>query len=221
MKYVINISSTTPATLNLWQITEDINIMKFKKLIATSLATLSLLGTTVTTVNAGDKGSWIKVTAASPLYNKKGKKIYLGHGKRRALSKVRKGDVFVILGTKKIKSKKYYHIYKNGFLRVSSAKIINEINRKQKIKWPTPTWQSKHLVDTSGDIYEQIKKAYDLHGDDRSEAFKEIAFEKQMLNTKTGEIFGGLEPFESIIKTDYYNHMEAVTGKPFTDDTLH
>ena len=74
------------------------------------------------------------------------------------------------------------------------------------------------MVDTSGDIYEQIKKTYELQG---LEAFKEIAFEKQMLNTKTGEIFSGLEPFESIIKTDYYNHMEAVTGKPFTDDTLH
>lgn len=207
-------------TLNLWQIWEGINIMKFKKLIATSLATLSLLGTTVTTVNAADKGSWIKVTAASPLYNKKGKKIYLGHGKRRALSKVRKGDVYVILGTKKIKSKKYYHIYKNGFLRVSSAKIINEINKKQKIKWPTPTWQSKHLVDTNGDIYEQIKKAYELQGDDRVEAIKEIAHEKQMLDTITGEILGGQEDFESKIKNEYYDHMEAVTGKPYTDDTL-
>lgn len=196
-------------------------IMKFKKLIATSLATLSLLGTTVTTVNAADKGSWIKVTAASPLYNKKGKKIYLGHGKRRALSKVRKGDVFVILGTKKIKRKKYYHIYKNGFLRASSAKIINEINKNQKIKWPTPTWQSKHLVDTSGDIYEQIKKAYELQGDDRVEAIKEIAHEKQMLDTITGEILGGQEDFESKIKNEYYDHMEAVTGKPYTDDTLH
>ena len=200
---------------------EGVNIMKFKKLIATSLATLSLLGTTVTTVNAADKGSWIKVTAASPLYNKKGKKIYLGHGKRRVLSKVRKGDVYVILGTKKIKSKKYYHIYKNGFLRTSSAKVINEINKKQKIKWPTPTWQSKHLVDTSGDIYEQIKKAYELQGDDRVEAIKEIAHEKQMLDTITGEILGGQEDFESKIKNEYYDHMEAVTGKPFTDDTLH
>lgn len=195
--------------------------MKIRKLIAISLTAVSLLGTTASTVNAADKGSWIKVIAASPIYNKKGKKIYLGHGKRRVLSKVRKGDVYVILGTKKIKSKKYYHIYKNGFLKVSDAKLTYEVNKKAKEKWPTSTWQSKHLVDTSGDIYEQIKRAYELQGDDRLEAFKEIAFEKQMLNTKNGEILGGLEPFESIIKTDYYNHMEAITGKPFTDDTLH
>lgn len=195
--------------------------MKFQKIIAISLASVSLLGTTATSVNAADKGSWIKVIAASPIYNKKGKKIYLGHGKRRVLSKVRKGDMYVIFGTKKIKNKKYYHILKNGFLKVSDARLTYEVNKKAKEKWPTPTWQSKHLVDTSGDIYEQIKKAYELQGDDRVEAIKEIALEKQMLDTITGEILGGQEDFESKIKNEYYDHMEAVTGKPFTDDTLH
>lgn len=64
--------------------------MKFKKFIATSLATLSLLGTTATTVNAADKGSWIKVTAASPLYNKKGKKFILAMGSVVACQKLEK-----------------------------------------------------------------------------------------------------------------------------------
>lgn len=195
--------------------------MKFRKLIAAGLASVTLLSATATTVNAADKGSWIIVKRSAPVYNKKGKKIYRGRRKFRHLLKVKKGDFYIILGTKKLKNKKFYEVQKNYFLKVSDAKLTNEVNKKVKEKWPSPTWQSKHLVDTSGDIYEQTKKAYDMQGDDRLEAFKEIANEKQMLNTTTGEILGGLEPFESIIKTDYYNHMEAITGKPFTDDTLH
>lgn len=39
--------------------------------------------------------------------------------------------------------------------------------------------------------------------------------------TDNGEIFGGLDPFESMIETDYYNQMAVVTGKPFIKETLH
>ena len=186
--------------------------MKFKKIVAAGVASLTLIATSVNVVSAHSVGTVILLNANMPAYNAKGKKIK----KARPFSK---GDLYKILGTKKIKGKKFYRLTKKKYIIAKDSKLIDD--RTIPPEKPFKEWQSKHLVDTSGDIYEQIKKAYDLHGDDRLEAFKEIAFEKQMLNTKTGEIFGGLEPFESIIKTDYYNHMEAVTGKPFTDDTLH
>ena len=187
--------------------------MKFGKLLATGLAAVTLLGTATTTVNAFVQRPELTIIKKTYAYNSKGK---------RKGKPYYKGWKFALLETRKIKGKKYYRVGKNKYILASKVKkYIPHVYEPDYSKPLQPKWQSKHLVDTNGDIYEQTKKAYELHGDDRLEAFKEIANEKQMLNKTTGEIFGGLEPFESIIKTDYYNHMEAVTGKPFTDDTLH
>ena len=186
--------------------------MKFKKIVAAGVASLTLIATSVNVVSAHSVGTVILLNANMPAYNAKGKKIK----KARPFSK---GDLYKILGTKKIKGKKFYRLTKKKYIIAKDSKMIDD--RTIPPERPVKEWQSKHLVDTSGDIYEQTKKAYELQGDDRLEAFKEIANEKQMLNKTTGEIFGGLEPFESMIKNDYYFHLEAITGKPVTDDTLH
>lgn len=183
--------------------------MKFKKALAAGLASITLLSASATTVSAHSKGTLVDLTSDIPAYNAKGKKIK----KARPFSQ---GDVYEILGVKKIKGKKFYRLTKTKYVIANDSKIVKHIPPITV----RPKWQSKHLVDTSGDIYEQTWKAYQLHGDDRLEAFKEIAKQKDML-TDNGEIFGGLDPFESMIKTDYYNHMAVVTGKPFTEDTLH
>lgn len=183
--------------------------MKFKKVLAVGLASLTLLSASATTVSAHSKGTLVDLTSDIPAYNAKGKKIKKVHP-------FSQGDLYEILGVKKIKGKKFYRLTKTKYVIADDSKIVKHIPPITV----RPKWESKHLVDTSGDIYEQIWKAYQLHGDDRLEAFKEIAKQKDML-TDNGEIFGGLDPFESMIKTDYYNHMAVVTGKPFTEETLH
>lgn len=55
------------------------------------------------------------VRRSAPVYNKKGKKIYRGHRKFRHLLKAKKGDFYVILGTKKLKNKKFYEVQKIFF----------------------------------------------------------------------------------------------------------
>lgn len=182
--------------------------MKFKKVLAAGLASITLLSTSATTVSAHSKGTLVDLTNDIPAYNAKGKKIKKAHP-------FYQGDLYEILGIKKIKGKKFYRLTKTKYVIADDSKIVKHIPSITV----RPKWESKHLVDTSGDIYEQTWKAYQLHGDDRLEAFKEIAYQKQML-TNSGEILGGVESFETKIKTDYYNHMEAVTGKPFTEDTL-
>ena len=183
--------------------------MKLKKIIAIGLSTFALLGGSANVVSAHSKGTLVDLTSDIPAYNAKGKKIKKVHP-------FYQGDLYEILGVKKIKGKKFYRLTKTKYVIADDSKIVKHIPPITV----RPKWESKHLVDTSGDIYEQIWKAYQLHGDDRLEAFKEIAKQKDML-TDNGEIFGGLDPFESMIKTDYYNHMAVVTGKPFTEDTLH
>lgn len=191
--------------------------MKLKKVLAASLTSLALLSSSINVVNANiyvDKrfSSEYKATKTTFAYNSKGKKV----GKPYL-----KGWTFTSFGPKKIKGKKFYKVGKNKYILASNVKKVTyHVYEPDYSKPLTSNWQSKHLVDTSGDIYEQTWKAYQLHGDDRLEAFKEIAKQKDML-TDNGEIFGGLDPFESMIKTDYYNHMAVVTGKPFTEDTLH
>lgn len=187
--------------------------MKYKKIIVAGLASIALLGSNLTVVNA--------VPAPIQLITKKDTYTYNSKGKR--VGKIYyKGWWFDLLGTKQIKGKQYYRVGKNKYVRASKVRKYDlNVPEPDYDKPITPKWQSKHLVDTSGDIFEQTKKAYDLQGEERLEAFKEIANEKQMLNTYTGEIYGSLDAFESMIKTDYYNHMEVVTGKPFTEDTLH
>ena len=142
--------------------------MQFKKIIATGLATIALLGTSVTTVSAAK----LQLIRKSYVYNAKGKKTKKFY---------RKGKKIKVLSTKKIKGKKFYKIGKNKYVLFKNLKkkkaipkpVTTNTNEPQQPK--APSWESKHLVDTLPSLTDQIKKALTLSGDDRLEADKEIA----------------------------------------------
>ena len=151
--------------------------MKIRKIIATALASATLLGTAVTTVSAAQ----LQLVKKSYVYNAKGKKTK---------GTLRKGKTVKTLGTKKIKGKKFYKIGKNKYI------LFKNVSKKvaKTVTSPTPTtpkptvpeqpkqeWQSRHLVDTLPDINTQIAKALQLQGDDRLEAEKEIAAQLNIL----------------------------------------
>lgn len=143
--------------------------MKLNKIIATGLASLALLSTSVTTVSAAK----LQLIRKSYVYNVKGKKTKTLY---------RKGRKIKVLGTKKIKGKKYYRIGKNKYVLVknfkkkkTNYKTVVIPNAENSKKPQAPVWESKHLVDTLPSLTDQIKKALTLSGDDRLEADKEVA----------------------------------------------
>lgn len=83
--------------------------MRFKKVIAAGLASVALLGTAATSVSAAK----LQLIRKTYVYNAKGKKTK---------TKYRKGRKIKILGTKKIKGKKYYRIGKNKYILVKDFK---------------------------------------------------------------------------------------------------
>lgn len=91
-----------------------------------------------------------------------------------------------------MKSKKY-------FLKAFDAKLTYEVNKKVKEKWPSPNWQSKHLVDNSSDLPEEIYQAFSLIDveTDYVEALQEVANQMNMLDKQTGQIQGGQQSFEN------------------------
>jgi len=142
--------------------------MNFKKVIATGLASVALLGTAATSVSAAK----LQLIRKSYVYNAKGKKTKTVYHKGRKIK---------VLGTKKIKGKKYYRIGKKKYILVKNFKkkkatpkpaATNTTEPKQP---QAPVWESKHLVDTLPSLTEQIKKALTLSGDDRLEADREVA----------------------------------------------
>ena len=142
--------------------------MRLKKVIATGLASVALLGTAVTTVSAAK----LQLIRKSYVYNAKGKKTKKFY---------RKGKKIKVLSTKKIKGKKFYKIGKNKYVLYKNLKKKKAIpkpvttNTNEPKQPQAPVWESKHLVDTLPSLQEQIEKAFTLQGDDRLEADKEIA----------------------------------------------
>lgn len=143
--------------------------MKFKKVIATGLASITLLGTAVTTVSAAK----LQLVRKSYVYNAKGLKT----GKF-----YRKGKKVKVLSTKKIKGKKFYKIGKNKYVLFKNLKKKKAAPKPVAVPKPVvpqkpqePAWTSKHIVDTLPSLTDQIKKALSLSGEDRLEADKEIA----------------------------------------------
>lgn len=142
--------------------------MNFKKIVATGLASVVLLGTAATSVSAAK----LQLIRKTYVYNAKGKKTKTVY---------RKGRKIKVLGTKKIKGKKYYRIGKNKYVLVKNFKkkktapkpVATNTNEPKQPQ--APVWKSKHLVDTLPSLTDQIKKALTLSGDDRLEADKEIA----------------------------------------------
>ena len=153
--------------------------MKFKKLIATGLAAVSILGTTATTVSAAK----MQLAKKAYVYNVKGKRTKKHFAKNKSIN---------VIGKKKIKGRKFYKIGKNKYILVKnfSKPIVPETPAKQEQPTQEPAkepWQSKHLVDTLPSLSDQVKKALSLQGEDRLEADKEIASQLGMLN-KNGDI---------------------------------
>ena len=142
--------------------------MRLKKVIAAGLASVALLGTVATSVSAAK----LQLIRKTYVYNAKGK---------RTKTVYRKGRKIKVLGTKKIKGKKYYRIGKNKYVLVKNFKKKKAIpkpvatNTTEPKQPQAPVWESKHLVDTLPSLQEQIEKAFTLQGDDRLEADKEIA----------------------------------------------
>lgn len=153
--------------------------MKFKKLMAAGVASLTLLATSTSVVSAHAVGTVVLLNANMPAYNAKGKKIKKAHP-------FAKGDLYKILGTKKIKGKKFYRLTKKKYIIAKDSKLIDDrtIPPERPVKEP---WQSKNLVDTLPSLSDQVKKALSLQGEDRLEADKEIASQLGMLN-KNGDI---------------------------------
>ncbi len=143
--------------------------MNFKKVIAAGLASVALLGTAATSVSAAK----LQLIRKTYVYNAKGK---------RTKTVYRKGRKIKVLGTKKIKGKKYYRIGKNKYVLVknfkkkkTNYKTVVIPNAENSKKPQAPVWESKHLVDTLPSLTDQIKKALTLSGDDRLEADREVA----------------------------------------------
>ena len=144
--------------------------MKFGKLLASGLAAVTLLGTATTTVSAAR----MQLTRKSYVYNAKGKKTKKHYAKNKSIN---------VIGKKKIKGKKFYKIGKNKYILVKNfcKTIVSETPAKQPTQEPAKEpWQSKHLVDNEIGLVAQIKKAFTLQGDDRLEAYKEIAVQMNM-----------------------------------------
>lgn len=147
--------------------------MKIKKIIATGLAAVTLFGTVTTTVSAAK----MQLAKMAYVYNIKGKKTKKHYAKNKSIN---------VIGKKKIKGRKFYKIGKNKYILVknfnkSTAPETPAKQPEQPTQEPAKEpWQSKHLVDNEVGLVAQIKKAFTLQGDDKLEAYKEIAVQMNM-----------------------------------------
>ncbi|MCO6535747.1 SLAP domain-containing protein [Lactobacillus sp.] len=147
--------------------------MKLKEIIATGLTAVTLLGTATTTVSAAK----MQLAKKAYVYNVNGKRTKKHYAKNKSMN---------VIGKKKIKGRKFYQIGKNKYILVKN--FSRPIVLEKPIKQPgQPTqepakepWQSKHLVDNEVGLVAQIKKAFTLQGDDKLEAYKEIAVQMNM-----------------------------------------
>lgn len=162
--------------------------MKFRKIVATGLSTITIGITGITlansqsvsaaTINPGYTAKLFIVRKNTVGYTSKGKKT---------THNFKKDKIVKALGTKKINGKKYYRVGKNTYIKADAlTKFVPQAKQPEKqipqTPQTTPTqqpekqpWVSKHLVDTLPSISEQAMKASQLQGDDRLEADKEIA----------------------------------------------
>lgn len=142
--------------------------MKLNKIIVTGLASVALLGTAVTTVSAAK----LQLIRKSYVYNAKGKKTK---------SSYRKGRKIKILGTKKIKGKKYYRIGKNKYILVKDFKkkphktTNKESNDNYDQQTPTQPVSDTSNNNSSDDSYvdpqEQARKDFEQHMKDEQNKF--------------------------------------------------
>lgn len=167
--------------------------MKFKKIIATGLAAISILGATATTASAAK----MQLAKKAYVYNVKGKRTKKHYAKNKAIN---------VIGKKKIKGRKFYKIGKNKYILVKNfnkSKVPDQTPAKQPEQEP---WQSKHLVDNETGLVDQIKKAFTLQGDDKLEAYKEIAVQMNM--SPNSVTVSNQKDFEQKLQ-NYVNSMDS------------
>ena len=134
--------------------------MKLNKIIITSIASLTLLSTSVTTVSAAK----IQLIRKSYVYNAKGKKTKTVYHKGRKIK---------VLGTKKIKGKKYYRIGKNKYILVKDFKkkphkaTNKDTDDNFDQQTPAPSANDTSNNNSSDDNYvdpqEQARKDFEQH----------------------------------------------------------
>ena len=142
--------------------------MRLKKVIAAGLASVALLGTAATSVSAAK----LQLIRKSYVYNAKGKKTKAVYRKDRKIK---------ILGTKKIKGKKYYRIGKNKYILVKDFKkkphkaINKDTNDNSEQQTPTPPAKDTSNNNSSDDSYvdpqEQARKDFEQHMKDEQQKF--------------------------------------------------
>ena len=142
--------------------------MKFKKIITIGLTSIALLGATVTTVSAAK----LQLVRKSYVYNAKGKKTKTVY---------RKGRKIKVLGTKKIKGKKYYRIGKNKYILIKNFKKkphktnIEKPSNNSVQQTPTPPANDTANNNSSDDSYidpkEQARKDFEQHMKDEQQKF--------------------------------------------------
>lgn len=142
--------------------------MKLSKIIVTSIASLTLLSTSITTVNAAK----LQLIRKSYVYNAKGKKTKTLY---------RKGRKIKVLGTKKIKGKKYYRIGKNKYILIINFKKkphktnIEKPNDNYDQQTPTQPVDDTSNDNSGNDNYvdpqEQARKDFEQHMKDEQNKF--------------------------------------------------
>ena len=142
--------------------------MKFKKIITIGLTSIALLGATVTTVSAAK----LQLIRKSYVYNAKGKKTKTVY---------RKGRKIKVLGTKKIKGKKYYRIGKNKYILIKNFKKkphktnIERPNNNSDQQTPTQPVDDTSNDNSGNDNYvdpkEQARKDFEQHMKDEQQKF--------------------------------------------------
>ena len=142
--------------------------MRFKKIITIGLTSIALLGGTVTTVSAAK----LQLIRKSYVYSAKGKKTKTIY---------RKGKKIKVLGTKKIKGKKYYRIGKNKYILIGNFKKkphktnIEKPNNNSDQQTPTQPANDTSNNNSSDDSYvdpqEQARKDFEQHMKDEQQKF--------------------------------------------------
>ena len=142
--------------------------MNFKKIVAMGLASVVLIGTAVTTVSAAK----LQLIRKSYVYNAKGKKTKTVYHKGRKIK---------ILGTKKIKGKKYYCIGKNKYILIKDFKKnphktinkeSNENSDQQKPEQPVNDTSNNNSEDDNYvDPQEQARKDFEQNMKDEQQKF--------------------------------------------------
>lgn len=132
---------------------EDIDSMKIKKVLFTSVAAVAFMsvGTEMIQQNAlSEVVQAAKKTSKKTL--KKNAAIYNSKGKRVGKKTLKKGKKVKILGSKTIKGKKYYKIGKNKYVKQANFKATKKTSKKS-----SPTYKKLFGKKTNDPKIEELR----------------------------------------------------------------